>query len=218
MQSKGLDDKAGDILASFSSYADAVIGHAKAVAKENALSVAIKAFLVLMGFVVILTAASFFMFGAAQGLGKLLRVEPWLAYLITGTAFLSITVISFMLVSFKAGKASAKRKAEQKRAAEKLSRDVSGLVDIKKWIREYPFYSTGAAAVAGFTLSGAITAGDSDESDVAGPSSDLRSTDIQASIIAMVLALAEDVLTEAVVPFVKEHLRFKDSSETQSCN
>lgn len=130
------------------------------------------------------------MFGAAHGLAKVIGVEFWLGFLITGAIFLVPTLIFFVAIVFKAKREATRKMAEQQKATERVSRKISELVDVRWWIQKYPFYSTGAAAAAGFTLSNVKTS----------------SAEIQAPIVAMFLALAEDVLKEAVVPFVQEQL------------
>lgn len=162
---------------------------------ENAISIAIKTSLIFAGAMIVLVAVSFLMFGAAHGLSEALGVEVWLGFVITGAGFLLPILLLFMIVSFNAKREASKKKAEQKKAAEVLSRKISEVVDVRWWIQKYPFYATGAAAAAGFTVSGM---------DMPGKEPHLAT--IQDSIIAMALALAEDVVKEAVVPFVKEHL------------
>lgn len=157
---------------------------------ENAISIAIKTSLIFAGAMIVLVAVSFLMFGAAHGLSGALGVELWLGFVITGSGFLLPTLLLFVFVSYRAKREALIKKAEQKKSVEVLSQKISEVVDVRWWVQEYPFYATGAAAAAGFTVSGMK----------------MPNTDIQSSIIAMALALAEDVVKEAVVPFVKEHL------------
>ena len=183
------------------------MGHVKAMARENVISLAIKASLIFLGATTIIVAISFLMYGTAKGISNAFGFDPWLGSLITGAVFLLAASLLFTFISFMARKESLKRKAEQKEAAETLARKFSELVDIKKWTREYPLYSTGAAAAAGFTLSGAISPAPCQTPNL---SEEPRPEGIQSPIIAMVLALAEDILKEAVVPFVKEQLKPKE--------
>lgn len=162
---------------------------------ENAISLAIKTSLIFAGAMIVLVAVSFLMFGAAHGLSEALGVEVWLGFVITGSGFLLPTLLLFMFISYKVKREAAIKKAEQEKAVEVLTQKISEVVDVRWWIQEYPLYATGAAAAAGFTVSGMNVLG-----------KEPHSTTIQDSIVAMVVALAEDVVKEAVVPFVKEHL------------
>lgn len=194
------------MITAFSSYLRSIISLVKALAREKIVSFAVKASLILMGAMAILVAVPFFMFGIARGLSEILKLDLWLGFLITGGAFLLPTLLFFMTISVRARRKSLKRKAEQKKATETLTRKISELVDVRKLAREHPFYSTGAAVAAGFALSGAIIPGTSKESNVGDSSSERHSSDIRSSIVAVVLALVGNVLKEAVTPFIKEHL------------
>lgn len=194
---------ASSIVTIFSSFLGSVIDHIDAMIRESFTSLAIKASIILLGAMTIVIAVAFVMFGAVNGLSKALSVDLWLGYLITGVAVLLPILLSFMFISLMARRRSSKKKALQKEAAEALSRKASEIVDVSKWVQEYPFYSTGAAAAAGFAASGVMTPG------TEAPSPEHHSANIQDPIIAMLLVLAEDVLKDAVVPFVKEHLTTK---------
>ncbi len=192
MQGDGFENQIGEIVAG-------AVDCFKALARENLISLAGTAFLIFSGAIIIIISVSFLMFGAANGLSVALALPLWLGALITGSVFLAVTILSLAFISFRAKRRSSKKKAQ-------LSRKVSELGDFMWWAKEYPFYSTGAAAAAGFALSGVITSNDSQKDDVAEP----QPVGLQTSIITMLLALAEDVLKEAVVPFVKDHLKPED--------
>lgn len=216
MREDGFDNKIDGIVASFSSYSGSVIAHLRALVRENFVSLAIKAAMIFVSAMVVLIAVSFLMFGAAKGLSRALAVDLWLGLLITGGCFLLPTLLILTLISLRAKKESREKKAEQKKAAETLSRTISEIVDIRGWVQEYPLYSTGAAAAAGFTLSGVITSDTFKKSNVEEPSAGPHPAGIQASIVSMFMVLAEDVLKEAVLPLLKEHLvKPKDEMNTQ---
>lgn len=176
------------------------VDYVRALIWENVTSLAIKTSLIFAGAMTILVAVSFCMFGAAQGLGKVLGVDLWLGFLITGTSFLLPILLLFVVVSYKTKKETLKKKAEQKKSVESLSRKIFDIVDVRWWVQKYPFYATGAAALTGFTLSGTKM---------------LSSEMMQDSAVAMVLALAEDVLKGAVVPFVREQLKAEGGPDPQ---
>lgn len=166
------------------SCSSSLFGYVQALMRENIVSLVCKALIIFVGAVSILIAVSFFMFGAAQGLSKLLEFDLWVGFLITGVFFILVTFFPFVLISFKAKKKSLKMKAQQREITETLCRKVSEIIDVSRWVQEYPLYSTGAAAVAGFALSGAMT--------------------------PRALAIAENVLEETLILFIKEHLESKD--------
>lgn len=215
MQGESFDDQVCGLFAKFSSCSNSIVGHVKALVNETLVSFVVKASLIFLGTLTILIAVLFFMFGASRGLAQVLGVEPWLGYLITGSFFILAILVFFTIISLIAKKRSFKKKAEQKKAIEILSRKISEITNVRLWIQEYPFYSTGAAAVVGFTLSEAMISSTSKKSETLGPPSELHQVNTQNSIVAMALALAEDILKEAVVPIVKEYLKPKDHANAQ---
>lgn len=93
-----------------------------------------------------------------------------------------------------------------------LKQKFSEKIDVKKLTQEYPFYSTGLAAATGFVIAGGITSqnlkevasltASSEKSTLEEKSKDANS--IKLVFATMLIAVAEDVLKETVVPFVKE--------------
>ncbi|MBF0104401.1 MAG: phage holin family protein [Deltaproteobacteria bacterium] len=95
-----------------------------------------------------------------------------------------------------------------------LKHEVSEAIDVKEWTKKYPFYSTGIAAASGFIIAGGISSQTFKEpsdlkTDSAKNNSDEKTKDTSpaASVfVTMLTNLAENVLMEAVVPLVKEHI------------
>lgn len=112
-------------------------------------------------------AILFLMYGAATGLGRILWGEAWLGFIVTGGALLLGVFISSKL-------ASAKKENNFLKVKEILD-----VLDIGQLTRDYPFYSTGIAAAAGFALAAGKTPTDS-------------------PIFSMLFKVAEDVLKESL--------------------
>ena len=204
MRGEDFDHQISMTFSALSSYSGSVIGHARALAREGVVSVALTASLILLGAAIMLIAVLFFMFGAAKGLGVVLGVDIWIGFLMTGTVFFLSTLLLFIFIIFMGRKKILKKRIEQKEAAEMLACRISEITDVRSWVQEHPLCSTGAAAAAGFTLSGAIMPNASYKGNALESPSESCATGQQGFLVGMVLAVAGDILKEVVVPMLRE--------------
>lgn len=203
----------GNLLADASSYADATLDKLKAAVKKSVLNIAAQVSFILLGMMMLLVAVSFIMYGIAQSMNQFLGDQTWLGFVITGSIVIFLKILVSKIIRTKAMKASIKSNDILKHQAEltkdalsktahHLKQGMSDIFDVKKWTEEYPFYATGAAAVASFVIAGGMTTADTQETPVAKPPVPVH----ESAFMPMLVRLAEDVLKETVIPPVKEYL------------
>ena len=196
-----VSEQAGEIVRLVSLFASSALEEAKARLKAGAMSVAVASAFVLLCCVALLVAAVFLMYAAAEGLSHAFELQAWQGYAITGAALIVPASILLLSIHAMAKRKASKKARLQRETSEKLTRKITDFSDLRWWIREYPFYSTGAAAAAGFTMSGVLASPASPPrgESAAGPSN-------RASPLSAIFSVAENALQTALVSFAKDFL------------
>ncbi len=149
--------------------------HLKTSAKNIFMKLFVEVLYVVLGFIILVMASAFLMYGMATGLGRAFNGELWLGYLITG----ALGVVLSSLLFFRTSRSRAKVKIENK------SERRNSEIDLIKLIEKHPFYSAGIAATAGFFVGEEITS----------PG--------KSVITSLIVAIGEDVFAKIILPSLR---------------
>ena len=196
-----VSEQAGEIVRLVSLFASSALEEAKARLKAGAISVAVAFAFVLLCCVALLVAAAFLMYAAAEGLSYAFELQAWQGYAITGAALIVPASLILLLLHARSKRKASKSARLQRKASEKLTQKITEFSDLRWWIREYPFYSTGAAAAAGFTMSGVLASTASPPRGESGTGFSNR-----ASPLSAIFATAENAIQAALITLAKNFL------------
>lgn len=141
-----------------------LISQLKTSTKKIILNLFVEVFYVVLGFTILVLACLFLMYGIANGLGQAFHGQQWLGYTVTGTLGMIIGSVIF----FTRGNRCKKDKMPP---APRVNEEFN----LSAFVQRHPFYSTSAAAAAGFFVGEDIT--------VAGKS----------AVISLMTAVGEDI-------------------------